>query len=64
MSDNWQPPSNDFDVQAEQTPWGRYIVYLILLGAVAAGGLWLASQVVISDEVPDQARRMEREREF
>ena len=56
MSDNWQPPSNDFDVQAEQTPWGRYIVYLILLGAVAAGGLWLASQVVISDEVPDQAR--------
>lgn len=53
--DNWQPP-DAFDVREERTPWGRYAVYALLLGAVAAGGIWLASQVVISDELPDQAR--------
>lgn len=48
MSD-WQPPSNDFDVRDERAPWGRYFVYALLLGLVAAGGLWLASQVVVED---------------
>ena len=53
---DWQSPNDDFDVREEQTPWGRYFVYLILLGAVATGGIWLASQVVITDKPPDQAR--------
>lgn len=52
MSD-WQPPSNDFDVREERTPWGRYVIYVVLLGAVAIGGVWLASQVVVSDR-PDR----------
>jgi hypothetical protein len=52
MSD-WQPPSNDFDVREERTPWGRYAFYVVLLGSVAAGGVWLASQVVVSDR-PDR----------
>jgi formylglycine-generating enzyme required for sulfatase activity len=55
-SSDWQPPSDEFAVQAERTPWGRYLVYLILLGAVAGGGIWLASQVVVSDEIPEQVR--------
>lgn len=49
MSDNWQPPTDNFDVRDERAPWGRYLVYLLLLGAVAIGGIWLASQVVVSD---------------
>ncbi|GLQ19452.1 SUMF1/EgtB/PvdO family nonheme iron enzyme [Algimonas porphyrae] len=51
MSDDWQPPSDDFGIKEERAPWGRYLVYLILLGAVAAGGIWLASQVVITDRL-------------
>lgn len=53
MSDDWQPPSNDYTIREERAPWGRYLVYLILLGAVAAGGIWLASQVVVTDR-PDR----------
>ncbi|MGB6319618.1 MAG: hypothetical protein WBG08_13365, partial [Litorimonas sp.] len=56
MSSDWQPPSNEFGIAEERAPWGRYLVYLVLLGAVLAGGIWLASQVVISDPVPDQPR--------
>ncbi|MEM7729706.1 MAG: SUMF1/EgtB/PvdO family nonheme iron enzyme [Pseudomonadota bacterium] len=55
MSD-WRPPSDDYAVAEERAPWGRYLVYLVLLGAVLAGGIWLASQVVVSDTVPDQPR--------
>lgn len=55
MSD-WQPPSNEFDVREERTPWGRYIVYAFLLGLVLAGAIWLTSQVVIEDVPPDQPR--------
>lgn len=50
MSD-WQPPSNEFDVREERTPYGRYAIYAVLLGAVAIGGVWLASQVIVSDPV-------------
>lgn len=59
MSDkntDWQPPNDNFDVREERAPWGRYFVYVLLLGAVAAGGIWLASQVVVTDKIPDQAR--------
>ena len=53
---DWQPPGDDFDVRAERAPWGRYLLYAVLLGAVAAGGIWLASQVVVSDEVTTTPR--------
>ena len=54
---DWQPPApDDFDVRAERAPWGRYILYAVLLGLVAAGGIWLANQVVLSDEAPNIAR--------
>lgn len=59
MSDkntDWQPPNDNFNVREERAPWGRYFVYMLLLGAVAAGGIWLASQVVVTDKIPDQAR--------
>lgn len=48
MSD-WQPPSDDFDVREERTPYGRYAIYAVLLATVALGGIWLASQVVVRD---------------
>ncbi|MGB6229722.1 MAG: hypothetical protein WBF53_06295, partial [Litorimonas sp.] len=59
MSDDWTPPSSDFDIREERAPWGRYVLYLILLGAVAAGGIWLASQVVVSDELPEDRARID-----
>ena len=46
MSD-WQPPSDDYAIREERTPWGRYAIYVVLLAAVAIGGIWLASQVVV-----------------
>lgn len=52
MSD-WQPPSDNFDVREERAPYGRYAIYAVLLGGVAAGGIWLASQVVVTDR-PDR----------
>ncbi|WP_298917747.1 SUMF1/EgtB/PvdO family nonheme iron enzyme [uncultured Algimonas sp.] len=54
--EDWTPPSDDFDVREERAPWGRYLIYAVLLGAVAAGGIWLASQVVVTHDIPDQAR--------
>ena len=57
---DWQPPTdNDFDVRAERPPYGRYALYALLLGAVAAGGIWVASQVVVSDELPDRTARID-----
>ena len=57
---DWQPPTNsDFDVRDERAPWGRYALYALLLGLVAAGGIWLASQVVVGDDVPDRVSRID-----
>ena len=53
MTDDWQPPSNDYAIREERAPYGRYAIYAVLLGAVAAGGIWLASQVVVTDR-PDR----------
>ena len=55
MSD-WQPPKPEADKYgpgAERAPWGRYILTALFIGAIALGGLWLASKVVIPDEVPN-----------
>ena len=49
---DWQPPSDGFDIRDERPPYGRYAVFALLLGLVAAGGIWLASQVVVSDVEP------------
>ncbi len=48
----WEPLKDDFDVRDERPPYGRYAIYAVLLGAVAAGAIWLASQVVVSDPEP------------
>lgn len=53
-NDNWQPPHerNEFAVREESAPWLKYAVGLLALLLVAGGGIWLASKVVIADDVP------------
>ncbi len=60
MISDWQPPSDtDYAIREERAPWGRYALYTVLLGAVAAGGIWLASQVVVNDELPAREARID-----
>ena len=58
--DDWQPPSEtDFAVRDERPPYGRYALYAVLLSLVAGGGIWVASQVVVNDELPDTTARID-----
>ena len=54
MSENeeWQPPGGDHHPQEERRPWGQWIVSFVLLAGIAAGGIWLASRVIVPDEIP------------
>jgi len=54
MSD-WEPPKNeteDYGVKAERAPIGRWLLSALLLLAIIAGAIWLASKVVVPDNVP------------
>ena len=55
MSD-WQPPApekNNYNVRAERAPWGRWILSALFVFAIIAGGLWLASKVIVPNELPN-----------
>ncbi len=59
MSD-WKPPHEReaeqaaHDVRAERAPWGRWIISVVLLLAIAAGAIWLISKVIVPAELPQQ----------
>ena len=58
--DDWQPPAPEgYAIRDERPPYGRYALYAVLLGLVAAGGIWVASQVVVGDELPDRTARID-----
>ena len=56
VNDDWQPPNDGFAVREERAPIFKYAVGAIALLLVAGGGLWLASKVVIADDVPKVQR--------
>ena len=52
---DWEPPKNeteDYGVKAERAPIGRWLLSALLLLAIIAGAIWLASKVVVPDNVP------------
>ena len=51
---SWQAPHEreQFAVQEERAPWGRWIVGLIALALVVGGAIWLASKVVVPKDIP------------
>jgi formylglycine-generating enzyme required for sulfatase activity len=49
---DWQPPNDGFAVREERAPIFKYAVGALALLAVGGGAIWLASKVVIADEVP------------
>lgn len=55
-NDSWQPVDDrntgGFAVREERAPWLKWAVSLLALGIVGAGAIWLASKVVIADDVP------------
>lgn len=57
MSDDWQPiddraSQDGFAVREERAPFLKYAVGILALLLVGGGAVWLASKVVIADEVP------------
>lgn len=53
MTDEWRPPEPDrFTPRQESVPWARWLAGGLLLGAIIAGGFWLAMMVVIPESVP------------
>jgi len=54
FQDDWRPidESNDFAVREESAPWLKYTVGILALLLVGGGAIWLASKVVIADDVP------------
>ena len=52
MSDEWEPPKSDYELREERAPWGRRIAAILALAIIAAGAIWLASKVVVPDELP------------
>ena len=54
-NDNWQPVddrNSGFAVREERAPILKYTVGILALLLVGGGAIWLASKVVIADEVP------------
>ena len=55
MSD-WKAPhereGSAHAINEERAPWGRWLAGILILALIAAGGIWLASKVVIPDELP------------
>jgi len=54
-NDNWQPVddrNSGFTVREERAPILKYAVGVLALMLVGGGAIWLASKVVIADEVP------------
>ena len=55
-NDDWQPVderANDgFAVREERAPWLKWAVSLLALALVGGAAIWLASKVVIADDVP------------
>ena len=52
---DWQPPTNEpegYGVRAERAPIGRWLLSALLLLSIIAGAIWLASKVVVPDNVP------------
>ena len=52
QTDGWSPPNDEFAVRKESAPWFKYAVGILALALVGGGAVWLASKVVIADEVP------------
>jgi len=51
---DWQPPTDAHAIRAERAPWGRRIVGGVLLLSVLGGAGWLASKVVVPNDVPNK----------
>jgi len=66
MSD-WKAPheregehlGNGYVIRDERAPWGRWVLGGLLLAFVLGGAGWLATKVVISDEVPNKPAQAE-----
>jgi formylglycine-generating enzyme required for sulfatase activity len=54
MTDDWKAPHerDAFAVRDERAPLGKWFVGFLALLLVAIGAIWLASKVVIADDVP------------
>ena len=58
MTDDWRPPEpNSFAPGDEQFPWARWLGGGVLLFAIAAGAIWLASMVILPETAPGQSER-------
>jgi formylglycine-generating enzyme required for sulfatase activity len=53
QNDNWQAPHerDQFAVREERAPWLKYSVGILALLLVGGGAIWLASKVVVADDV-------------
>ena len=49
---DWQPPNDGFAVRDERAPILKYSVGVLALLLVGGGAIWLASKVVVADEIP------------
>ena len=49
---DWQPPNDSFAVREERAPILKYAVGFLALLMVGGGAIWLASKVVIADDIP------------
>jgi len=52
----WKPPHEreDYTIKKERAPWGRWLLSLFLLGLIIAGAIWLASKVIVPDNIPSK----------